>query len=291
MTGKPYRVDYHVVTNIYFENNVQLSGPDFAHLWSTMKMYGRQRATGGFWHPTKIKDGFKGRVSLGDLASVKPLLKQGGDTPILGGGTWQKTKTERAALDRDFYYAHANESRCFGYSTLPYLLYVISGQWFEKTGVDNVLKNIHEHFRIADKYKPRYGLVDVADSEECYAGMVYPSYFYLNCPFHRWVEHIKWLRSCTICSDRVRGLYWGNYLGTAILNRLGGRRQFLNRLNKHLEFPDGKVRAIVWEFDNGVFVSLNLDPLIMRPGRLIDGIVSQNLQWLIRDLSEHDCFA
>jgi hypothetical protein len=283
MATEPYRVEYHVIANIYLEPGRELSGPDFAKLWSTTSIFGKHRAGCGFWHA--LTDPGKQRsVQLGSLEFVEPLLKHG-PQPIFGGGTFAKQNLARGSTrDCDFYYAHADASRWFVGDTLPYLLFTVSGQWFEKTGPEIVLEKMREHFEVADRYAPPYGLVDISAPENGYAGLVYGSTFFVNAPVHRWVEQASWVYAGLKRRDCVRGIYWGNYFGPAILKRLGGRERFLAgyRQQAGLHTGDGSLDARIWEFTNGVFVSLCLDPLGCKPGPPLRG--GSNLFWLVQEL-------
>jgi hypothetical protein len=286
MGAEPYRVDYNVVGMIYFESGRELSGPDFARLWSGTRILGKQNVLGDFWHQGVVPTG-KRRFELGSLELIQPLLELG-DMPVFGGGTYVTRNVARSStLDADFYYAHGQSSRSVGYPTLPSLLYSVSGQWFEHAGPELVLAHLKDHFEVADRYCPPYGLIDVSASEDCYGGMVYEPYIFLNSSMSRWLEHVKWCYACTKRRDQVRSIYWGNYLGSIILERLGGRERFLSRFRQQASFPDGRPAALVWEFANGVFVSLCLDPLGCKPRTGIDGWAAQNLHWLVIELGSH----
>jgi len=161
------------------------------------------------------------------------------------------------------------------------------GQWFERTGTNVVVELFRKQLELADQYCPPYAFVDIAASEDCYSGFAYVSCFSLNNRLHRWSEHIKFLYACAKRRDQARGVYWGNYFGPAILERLGGRDQFLTRYREQAQDTYGRSNAWVWEFTNGVFVSLCLDPLGCEPGRPLDGSTGQNLHWLVLELGSH----
>ena len=65
MGKEPYRVEYHVVATIYLEPGRELSGPDFARLWSGMTIFGRERGAGGFWHKGSLPEGEQRPVDIG----------------------------------------------------------------------------------------------------------------------------------------------------------------------------------------------------------------------------------
>lgn len=288
MGRKRYRVDYHLVQNIYFEPDAGLSGPEFAQIWSATRAFGEHRATGGFWHAGGPPVGGWGahEFEIGSLELVEPLLAKG-PQPIYGGGKFARDDVARnGTLDADFYFAHGDGSRWEGFETLPDLLWTISGQWLEATGVDAVLTMLKENLAVADRHAPMYGLVDLARSEDCQAGMCYGDIWMMSLPLHRWVEQGNWVRAASKKGDRVRGIYWGNYFGPKLLIRLGGRDEFVARYREQATLKDGAVDAQIWEFTNGVFISLCADPLGCKPiwPACLDFSAKFNLRWLQHEL-------
>jgi len=45
--------------------------------------------------------------------------------------------------------------------------------------------------------------------------------------------------------------------------------------------------ALIWEFENGVFVSITPDPMDIRPGDSPDPDARMNTESLLKDLVEH----
>lgn len=288
MAKEPYRVDYHVSGVLYLETGRELSGPDFARLWSGTSLYGRHQVTGDCWHEGTVPTADR-QIQLGSLERVQPLLELG-DMPIFGGGVCVNSRSvaRDVILDQDFYYAHSPASRSFGFDTAPYLLYTVSGHWFERVGPDVVLDHLREHFETADSVRCPYGLIDLSSAEDCYGGAAYGDSSWVgNIPLHRWVENVKWLYARSRRQDQARGVYWGNYFGAAILDRLGGRERFLARFRRQAQYPEGRPSARVWEFTNGIFISLCMDPLGCKPGQPLDGWAAQNLHWLVLELGSH----
>lgn len=288
MARKRYHVDYHLVQNIYFEPETGLSGPEFAQIWSATRAFGEHRVTGSFWHAGGLPVGGWGshEFEIGSLEFVEPLLVKG-PQPIYGGGTFARDDAARnGTLDADFYFAHGDGSRWEGFETLPDLLWTISGQWLEATGVNVVLDMLKVNLAVADRHSPIYGLVDLARSEDCHAGMCYGSIWMMSLPLHRWVEQGNWVRAASKKGDRVRGIYWGNYFGPKLLKRLGGRDEFVARYREQATLKDGSLDAQIWEFTNGVFVSLCADPIDCKPiwPACLDFSAKFNLRWLQHEL-------
>jgi hypothetical protein len=282
MPKVPYHVDYQVVAAVYFEPEDVLSGPDFAHLWATTSIFGKQKVRTYFFHEDATEKARKPTtVQLGSQEFLQPLLQR--DTrPIFGGADWgQPTGND---VDCDFLLVHSAAGVSWGYVTLPKFMMSVSGQWYGFAGHDVVLSKLKEQFQIVDRYAPRYGLIDVAASEDVYCGWVYSSIWPGAARLHRWTEDIKFRYACTKRKDYARGIFWGNYFGPAILERLGGRDQFVARYRESARDPNGNPNALIWEFTNGVFISLCLDPLGCKPGPPLDGNAAYNLHCLLLDL-------
>lgn len=278
-----YRVEYQVFGAIYFEPDRMLSGPDLGQCWQETGIFGKQKGPGRFYRLDALPDLNKpGTISLGSAEVLEALLAAGSQ-PIFGGVSCGRP--HRRFEDCDFYFGHDPSNRCFGYDTLPLFMTGCSGQWFERAGTEAVVELFRRQFEVADKHGPPYALIDVAAAEDCYSGFAYVSCFSLNNRLHRWAEHIRFLYACSRGRrDQARGVYWGNYFGPAILERLGGRERFLARFREQAQDAFGRPNAHVWEFPNGVFVSLCFDPLECKPGSPLSGAAGQNLHWLVLEL-------
>jgi hypothetical protein len=280
-----YRVDYQVFGVTYFEPERLLSGPDLARLWALTGVFGEHKSIARFWPQGTVPNPKKhASVELGSLEFLNELTERD-PRPLFGGGSCGQPHLRFE--DCDFFFTHEPAARSFGYETLPLFMTGCSGQWFERAGSQVVVEIFRKQLEIADQYGPPYALVDVAASEDCYSGFAYVSCFSLNNRMHRWSEQIKFLYSCTKRRDQARGVYWGNYFGPAILERLGGRERFLSRYREQARDAYGRPNALVWEFTNGVFVSLCQDPLGCKPGAPLDGAAGQNLHWLLLELGSH----
>jgi hypothetical protein len=284
MANERYRVAYHLIQTIYFEPTRVPSGPESAELWSATRVFGRHRAVGAFWRtdadiPSKLP-----RFEIGSLTHLEPFLAKG-PQPIYGGGVVaQKNVARDSTQDSDFYYELTDASRWEGADTMPNLMLAISGQWLKTTGVKLTLQTLKENLSVADRHSPPYGMVDLARSEDSFAGMAYVSTFIQRLPLHRWVEQGNWVYGASKKGDRARSIYWGNYFGPRILHRLGGRAEFIRRYREHSRLKDGTPSAHIWEFPNGVFVSLCRNPLGCKPGVPLDFSAMFNLEWLHNEL-------
>jgi hypothetical protein len=280
-----YRVEYQVFGAVYFDPARVLCGPDLAQLWTLTSIFGTHRSIARFWHEGTVPDPEKHTaIELGSSEVLHKLLESG-SRPIFGGASCGQP--HRRFEDCDFFFTHESTARSFGYETLPLFMTGCSGQWLEQAGTEAVVELFRKQLEIADQYGPPYALVDVAASEDCYSGFAYVSCFSLNNRLHRWSEHIKFLYACTKRRDQARGVYWGNYFGPAILDRLGGRERFLARFREQAQDAYGRPNARIWEFTNGVFVSLCMDPIGCKPGQPLDGSAGQNLHWLVLELGSH----
>jgi len=283
MQKSKYKVKYHVILNIYLRTGAELSGCDFSEAWSSLKGLSPRKCTGGFWQkdtvPVKVP-----RFVAGDSIPYRDLMKID-KNPIFGGCTYTKGNVSRdSTRDCDFYYVHSGSYPWMSADTLPQLMMSVSNEWFKDYGHDKYIAVAKRHFEIADRYEAPYGLIDVSDPNDGYAGMVYGATFFGNSPLHRWIEQAKWVYSAQTKGDRVRNIYWGNYFGKSILECLGGRDDFLKRFRINAQSPDGTPNAHIWEFPNGVFVSLSLDPLDIKPGPPLHGPAVRNALWLVQDL-------
>lgn len=277
-----YHVAWQIFSTIYMEPTRQLSGPDLGRLWAATCVFGNHNAYGNFWHQDCIPSAANSRTTkLGAMGILNTLLAR--DTRSIFGGVSCGQATGKT-VDTDFHFAHCSAGRCFGYDTLPLFMMGVSGEWLEKIGSASYLDQIKAQFEVIDKYCPPYGMVDIGSSEDCYSGFVYTSFFSGNARLHRWIEHIKFLNGCTRRRDQARGIFWGNYFGPAILQRLGGRATFVSRYRQQAKDGNGEPSGLIWEFTNGVFVSLCLDPLGCKPGPPLDGAAGHNLHWLVVEL-------
>ena len=283
--GRSYRVNYHLIQVIYFDGDRVFSAKEYADIWQSMSTFGDHEASAAFWKMgDPILNNKPSRTKLGSLDLLSPLL-QDPSKPILGGGKVSRRDVFRNhLLDCDLHMMHMEPSWEQRIWQDGYYNIAISEPWVEQAELEEIIGLMRRTLEIADRHCPYYGLVDLARPEDAHAGLVYSSSWELSAPISRWVENQSWLYNGCHKRDRVRGIYWGNYFGKAILERLGGREQFVAAYQAKTRMADGSKDAQIWEFPNGIFISLCLDPLGCKPGLPMDILANQRLQWLHQQL-------
>jgi hypothetical protein len=279
-SGKGYRVHYHLIQVIYFDRDRVFSSEEYANIWQKLSMFGDHKASAAFWRQDSSGPGKPSWTKLGSLDLLLPLLQ---DPPkaIFGGcKVSQRDVLRDHLLDCDLHLTLDNpwweqRIRQDGYYNLA-----ISEPWVEQSEPQEIIDLLRQTLETADRHCPYYGLVDLARPEDAHAGLVYSSSWELSMPISRWVENQSWLYNGCHKRDRARGIYWGNYFGQGILDRLGGREQFVAAYRAKSTMADGSIDAHIWEFPNGVFLSLCLDPLGCKPGLPMDILANSRLEWL-----------
>lgn len=288
MSEEPCQVDWHCIQVVYFDNEDRVpSGSDYAKVWSGMARLGNRRVHGAFWHDFRRDPKMKLRsIPLGSPDVIAPLLAVS-DESIGGGGVSQDKNAARPTLDCDFYLAMGKCSRCEFGPTPPYFQLAISNQWAEEAGAQTVLEIMRDNFEIFDAQAPFYGFIDLSRPEESTAGHSYGPIRLHPISLASWTQQGLWVQVVNEGRDEARGIFWGNYFGPRILEKLGGRERFLERFREFTTLKDGTRCAMEWEFTNGVFVGLSLDPLNCTPGELFETHARHNFVNLHNDLSRH----
>jgi hypothetical protein len=284
MARSKYRVAYHVICVIYFSEGVP-SGREIAQLWAALAALGDLSAEisvfrRGDTEPLDLADS-----PLGSPEFSEVLIASGEDIQSAGASCFWPD-AHNAISDSDVNFMFDSDAICDGVEAPPMLALSVSGQVIERIGRTDVIHILRRFCDVADAFSPICGLVDVARPKDACAGMVYGAEFMANAPLARWIEHLSWLHSGARKRDRLRGLYWGNYLGPSVLERLGGREQFVETFEKNARDYDGTPNAHCWQLPKGLFVSLSLDPLDCRPTAPsgIQPAAEANLRWLLREL-------
>jgi molybdenum-dependent DNA-binding transcriptional regulator ModE len=280
-----YRVPFHAIQVVYFESDEMLPrGSSYRTVWQHFsRLNSSSKISGNLWHhyPPLLKMERSRKMRLGDPSVFDGWLKQD-DRPILGGGLCESPWAERPLCDADFHLSLTDASRCIFGKTLPAFHCAVSSQWIERTGESEMLRLFLDNFEVFDASAPLYGLIDLSRPEESFAGMMYTSILQLLAPLNQWVEQANWVNSIEQGKHQARGIYWGNYFGRRLLERLGGAKRMTSGILSHLPRADGQPSAIVREYQNGVFLSLSPKMSDYFPGNPLCN--DSNLIWLHRTL-------
>lgn len=284
-----YTVKAHIIHVMYLNNTRLHTATDFIDVWSRLNIFGNQTADCGFWTASDISmlhDGGK-KCQLGAVDLLNGLRIINNEAIYGTADFYKKNYSRDPSLDCDLYFCIKDASRWQGLDTRPSYTLAVSKQWIERIGIDAVLDLYKMNIATFDHYMPPYGLIDIADPIDAWAGAVYGSIGIMRAPLQRWIEQRNWVASASPKGDRVRGIYWGNYFGPVILNKLGGREQFIIRYRNYTTRPSGEPTAVIWEYPNGVFVSLCTNPLDCLPGSTLSMDTIFNLEWLQNELGRH----
>jgi len=283
MPRTQYTVDYHLICVIYLSDRVP-SSDSIAQLWTALAALGDLPVESSIF----CNDGKTYNLADSVLGSFKlnELLLDKADEVISVGASSFKSAAKNAVLDSDVNFGFGRNQIWDGQQGPAVLYLSISGQIIDQAGLHIVVDILRQFFNVADSYSPIYGLVDLARPDDAFAGMIYGAAWPRTASLARWVEQMNWVYSGAVKEDRLRGLYWGNYLSRKHLNRLGGRDKFLATCAKNARNYDGSPNAHIWDLPNGCFVSLSYDPIYCRPGcpMGIHPAAEANLKWLIREL-------
>ncbi len=284
MARKEYRVDYHLICAIYF-SDAGPPGGELARLWTGFQKLGSYPVEMSF-----ISEGDTQGSPLPNSTLGSPLLSEmfvsKADTLISAGASSFRLDAHNAALDSDVNFIFQRNGRFNGQATPTRLELSVSDQAIQAVGSTVILALLKNLFDVADQYNPICGLVDLARPNDAFAGAVYGTCFPRNAPLARWVNHLNWVYSGPSKADKLRGVYWGNYLSAKHLDRLGGRERFSHLCTKNARNHDGSPNAHAWQLANGLFLTLCFDPVDCRPDSPIGlhPAAEANLKWLIREL-------
>lgn len=280
-----FTVDYHLACAIYFRDRTP-SAADLARAWAALAPLSHRRASTSIrCRGDKKEATFKGSAPLGSPDFSAELMTRG-PRITWAGASLVRRGARNAILDSDVNFEFSRNEIWDGKTAPPSLQLSVCGPVLEEKGSEVILRILRTWFELLDSYSPICGLVDLARTDDACVGTVYGTMWPLTAPLARWIEHINWHYSAANLHDRLRGVYWGNYFGPAILKRLGGKATFVDQFGQKARSFDGTPNALSWSWTNGVFVSLCLDPLECRPNRLAGIAVAAqaNLKWLIPEL-------
>ena len=228
---EPYRVSHHLIQMVYFDDNKSVPcGADYAQLWGTLQQLGSHRISGAFWNamePIQSSKAKLRRLTLGSPQVFEPL-RPTRNTPIFGGGADVRKNAARLNCDADFYLDLTSDSRCRSGLTPPNFQFAISDSWRRQIDPDALLQVLRSNFEILDLSSPFYGFIDIDRPDETFAGHMYTALGCGNAPLSRFVDRAQWLRSVALKRDQARSIYWGNYFGPRLPEKLGGRSVFID---------------------------------------------------------------
>ncbi|HEV3256344.1 MAG TPA: hypothetical protein VG013_05635 [Gemmataceae bacterium] len=284
MRASHYKVDYHLICVLYFSEQVP-SGLDISLVWGALRVLGNRSVDLSFFLRGDTEISTVEKSTLGAPALNEVLVSKG-DQLLSAAAASVRDDAANAILDSDVNFLFKRAGKWDGQTMPPILTLSVSADVIEQVGMETIIGVLKRVFNVADRSSPICGLVDMARPEDASAGMVYGSCWPRTAPLSRWIEHMGWLYSGANKGDRLRGLYWGNYVGPSILKRLGGQKGFVDLCAKRACNYDGTPNAHCWHLPNGVFVSLCMNPLDCRPGipAGIHPAAEANLRWLVREM-------
>ncbi len=241
-----------------------------AELWSRFEILG-DRSGNVFDSRTVVDSTFnKTRIKLGDCATFRN---------ILGGREGAVVVDDDISLGAHVLTPWRNGSQ------LALSSFQLSSNSIRGVGWNCVLPLIYEHVSLADNANALYGLATYTSDSEALSGGIFGSVIHLDAPLHSVVEQSIWLQQ-GVKQKRVRGVYWGNYLSNELLEKLGGN--LAEEYRAQAQNLNGDPTGLVWEFPNGTFVSISLDPTVGSPfgEDMIDIETFENLNWLVERFTE-----
>jgi hypothetical protein len=244
----------------YFDSGLPPRPGTLSKIWNELGFHGPLLAHAGFWSCDATLPVITRQARLGDLEAAldknEVLLYQ------FGGGAIHSTNDENAAHKHaDILYALGHEREHGDFMAPADSIYVVSQDVYIRNNAISMLQHFHRLFAILDESRPVFGFIEVAPSNHIYDGDVYGTVQPLHAPLNRIVESAKWQKNYTDRKLVVHGVHWGNYIGLSLLDRLGGKSKYLKLVHELSSDNMGNPSAHVWEFPNGVFLSLSVDPL------------------------------
>lgn len=224
-------------------------------------------------------------IHSGNLPAFDKLLPDA-DGHFFGGFECRRAYQSGIA-NADFSFGSKTQSKWNGLDTLPDSALYLSEYTLEEIGWENLEAILNEHLKIADDARAIVGCVDVGLAEHLLSGMVFESIVLPKMPFNRWVEQSLWVAQGPE-PRRVRGVYWGNYFGSEYCAMLDNvcNGNFLSAYQSQARYVDGEQNGLATRLENGVFVSLSLNPADCFPGIALDYSIQKNLNWLVNKLSQ-----
>lgn len=270
----------------YNRGNDFLGADEFRELWSSFKRFGAIKTKAYIWDSCSEPHSTAKLISLGNSTQLDELVSRD-CTHIYGGVDCSRKNVARdEVLDGDFDFSCCGESAWSGVDTPPRSSLGVSDDWISRIGIDVVIEVMRLHLTLADRFNPQYGLIDYSASVNSVGGMVFDSITLMESSLNQWVEQSLWYQH-RFSSYKVRGIYWGNYLSRRMIEKLNRNGDFIDRYRETAVDGNGNPNAWIWEFENGVFISLGLDPIVdCSPGEMLSFGLQANCNWLVRQFTQ-----
>lgn len=284
--------DYHLIQVAYFDSdNGVLSVNAFRKIWGLLAdNFGSLKGNGSVSvNGAPVIDRKNIRLTSGVFLDAN--LERDGALPVYGGATFGPQKMKWASTDCDLDIGVLSAWPRNGFRIPAQLKLAISHRLVEKTGVEAVLSLTDQIYAICSAFNPFYGFIDVGLIHDAHAGAAYSSIPNVGVSIQQKVQMNEWVYNGALGRDKARSIYWGNYFGPKILNRLGGAEAFKRRFAKATQLLDGGSSGMLHEYGDSVYVALSRDPQNAIPscgGMLSNPLLDDNLLWLQRDLANHE---
>jgi len=131
-----------------------------------------------------------------------------------------------------------------------------------------------------------YGLVDVADHRETGGGSYYAqdNIEMRSSRLSRLVEKSLWRSLGRERRKFVRGVFWGNFFGDELLERLGSKERFRDRYVAHARTQIREWQSLTTEMPGGLYVRISGAPQDEAYGCGIPRVGAENAVWLHNEL-------
>lgn len=149
----------------------------------------------------------------------------------------------------------------------------------ESIGTEKLLAVVRAHTELAHDSNAYYGFLDYSPEIDTLEGSTYGSIFCTAATLRATVEQSIWLQK-GLKQQRVRGVFWGNYLSNELLRHLGG--DFIDAYEDYAmasEYADSS--PFIWRFDRGVFFSIGPEP-----NEYVSVAELRNVDWLVDRFTE-----
>jgi hypothetical protein len=277
-----YLVEYHVIFESYFRPENSVPAQTIADIWGLLAELGSLRAEAGINYQGNAGNSC-GPTELGSR-QMRERIENSVDVITLVGASVARTNSARDAVrDSDVNFLYSPDEVWEGSPTWGHVGLSVSGQIFEQVSSDKILRLFRRILELLEPAKPQFALIDIAPADDGLAGTVYGTAWPARAPLHRLIEAHGWNSSALIKGDRVRGVYWGNFYGPEVLERLGGLDRFSAEFEKHARFADGSANAHSWPLNAGLLITLSMNPLDCRPDEYAPELEA-NLMWVLERL-------